>query len=330
MLLKSEMTMSEKQRTPVKWRRSHGDCHSLSPVSNQASRVNDFQDLLAPGGWPELTKYEFSSTVTCSPPPEANSVAVGEIPKKRKANKNKELKSKLGNAESDKRIKPNNEEEEQQSKITEKTEKTEQTGETETSKQSSRASDYVHVRARPGQATDSHSLAERARREKISERMKYLQNLVPGCNKIAGKAGMLDEIINYVQSLQQQVEFLSMKLATTNPRLDFINVDDPFCKQVFPATEISPETATSSSYFNELGISSSSVTVPQTPLISSASVTHLELCSTWGDDLQRVCSMSFEEGGPPLLSLSSFLWQQYPGIEDEKETFVDDKVVGPF
>lgn len=36
--------------------------------------------------------------------------------------------------------------------------------------------------------------------------MKYLQGLVPGCNKITGKAGMLDEIINYVQSLQRQVE----------------------------------------------------------------------------------------------------------------------------
>ncbi|EYU22452.1 hypothetical protein MIMGU_mgv1a009933mg [Erythranthe guttata] len=43
--------------------------------------------------------------------------------------------------------------------------------------------DYIHVRARRGQATDSHSLAERARREKISERMKMLQDLVPGCNK---------------------------------------------------------------------------------------------------------------------------------------------------
>nr|KJB25858.1 hypothetical protein B456_004G212900 [Gossypium raimondii] len=44
------------------------------------------------------------------------------------------------------------------------------------------------------------------RREKISERMKYLQDLVPGCNKITDKAGMLNEIINYVQSLQRQVE----------------------------------------------------------------------------------------------------------------------------
>lgn len=117
--------------------------------------------------------------------------------------------------------------------------------------------DYIHVRARRGQATDSHSLAERVsspspspplnhllfliivsrhsfdmcqclqvRREKISERMKYLQDLVPGCSKVTGKAVMLDEIINYVQSLQRQVESLSMKLASVNPgpaaaRLDY-------------------------------------------------------------------------------------------------------------
>ncbi|KAK6127816.1 hypothetical protein DH2020_038453 [Rehmannia glutinosa] len=76
---------------------------------------------------------------------------------------------------------------------------------------------YIHVRARRGQATDSHSLAERVRRERISERMKILQGLVPGCDKVTGKALMLDEIINYVQSLQNQVEFLSMKLASLNP-----------------------------------------------------------------------------------------------------------------
>ncbi|GER37480.1 basic helix-loop-helix (bHLH) DNA-bindingsuperfamily protein [Striga asiatica] len=75
---------------------------------------------------------------------------------------------------------------------------------------------YIHKRAKRGQATNSHSLAERVRRERISERMTLLQELVPGCNKITGKAMMLDEIINYVQSLQKQVEFLSMKLATVN------------------------------------------------------------------------------------------------------------------
>lgn len=86
---------------------------------------------------------------------------------------------------------------------------------------------YVHVRARRGQATDSHSLAERARREKINARMKLLQELVPGCNKISGTALVLDEIINHVQSLQRQVEYLSMRLAAVNPRIDF-NLDNLF------------------------------------------------------------------------------------------------------
>jgi hypothetical protein len=75
--------------------------------------------------------------------------------------------------------------------------------------------DYVHMRAKRGQATNSHSLAERVnfslvllrshfsslyvlaismvevgcnssqmRRKKISERMKLLQDLVPGCSKV--------------------------------------------------------------------------------------------------------------------------------------------------
>ncbi|CAN4098601.1 unnamed protein product [Withania somnifera] len=91
--------------------------------------------------------------------------------------------------------------------------------------------DYIHVRARRGQATDSHSLAERVRREKISQRMKLLQDLVPGCNKVTGKALMLDKIINYVQSLQRQVEFLSMKLASVNPRMDF-HIDNLLHKEI--------------------------------------------------------------------------------------------------
>ncbi|KAE8665924.1 Transcription factor bHLH76 [Hibiscus syriacus] len=86
-------------------------------------------------------------------------------------------------------------------------------------------SGYIHVRARRGQATDSHSLAERVRRQKISERMKTLERLVPGCDKVIGKALMLDEIINYVQSLQNQVEFLSMKLASLNPMFYDYGVD---------------------------------------------------------------------------------------------------------
>ncbi|CAF2121144.1 unnamed protein product [Brassica napus] len=79
------------------------------------------------------------------------------------------------------------------------------------------------VRARRGQATDPHSIAERLRRERIAERMKSLQELVPNTNK-TDKASMLDEIIEYVRFLQLQVKVLSMSrlgaARTVGPRLN--------------------------------------------------------------------------------------------------------------
>ncbi|XP_061340442.1 transcription factor UNE12-like [Gastrolobium bilobum] len=65
------------------------------------------------------------------------------------------------------------------------------------------------VRARRGQATDPHSIAERLRRERIAERMKALQELVPSANK-TDRAVMLDEIVDYVKFLRLQVKVLSM------------------------------------------------------------------------------------------------------------------------
>ncbi|VFQ61385.1 unnamed protein product [Cuscuta campestris] len=65
------------------------------------------------------------------------------------------------------------------------------------------------VRARRGQATDPHSIAERLRRERIADGMKSLQELVPNANK-TDKASMLDEIIDYVKFLQLQVKVLSV------------------------------------------------------------------------------------------------------------------------
>uniref|UniRef100_A0A6N2KV98 BHLH domain-containing protein n=1 Tax=Salix viminalis TaxID=40686 RepID=A0A6N2KV98_SALVM len=65
------------------------------------------------------------------------------------------------------------------------------------------------VRARRGQATDPHSIAERLRRVRITERVKALQDLVPTCNK-TDRAAMLDEIVDYVKFLRLQVKVLSM------------------------------------------------------------------------------------------------------------------------
>ncbi|KAL8130251.1 hypothetical protein V2J09_019406 [Rumex salicifolius] len=96
----------------------------------------------------------------------------------------------------------------------------------ETEEEKKKPKEVVHVRARRGQATDSHSLAERVRRGKINEKFKCLQDMVPGCYKAMGMAVMLDEIINYVQSLQNQVEFLSMKLATASALHDYNSQSD--------------------------------------------------------------------------------------------------------
>ncbi|XP_013721338.2 transcription factor bHLH78-like isoform X2 [Brassica napus] len=172
--------------------------------------------------------------------------------------------------------------------------------------------DYIHVRARRGQATDSHSLAERVRREKIGERMKLLENLVPGCNKVTGKALMLDEIINYVQSLQRQVEFLSMKLSSVNDtRLDF-NVDALVSKDVMiPSSSnrlheagLQAESLSHHSYDNSsqlhTNVSSSNMML-QSPVNSletstlASSFTHLPTLTQFTDSISQYQMFSQED-----------------------------------
>ncbi|XVE91696.1 hypothetical protein REPUB_Repub01dG0032900 [Reevesia pubescens] len=191
-------------------------------------------------------------------------------------------------------------------------------------KQGSQASDppkeeYIHVRARRGQATNSHSLAERVRREKISERMKFLQDLVPGCNKVTGKAVMLDEIINYVQSLQRQVEFLSMKLATVNPRLDF-NIEGLLAKDIIQS-RAGPSSALGfppdmSVGYPPLHPSQPGLVLPALPFMGnnadiirrtlSSQFTPMtggfkepnKLSSAWEDELHNVVQMNYGTGAP--------------------------------
>ncbi|KAH7439114.1 hypothetical protein KP509_04G045500 [Ceratopteris richardii] len=61
-------------------------------------------------------------------------------------------------------------------------------------------------RAKRGCATHPRSIAERVRRTKISERIKKLQELMPNIDKQANIAEMLDEAVEYVRSLQRQVQ----------------------------------------------------------------------------------------------------------------------------
>lgn len=175
----------------------------------------------------------------------------------------------------------------------------------EDSKPAEPPKDYIHVRARRGQATDSHSLAERVRREKISERMKFLQDLVPGCNKVTGKAVMLDEIINYVQSLQRQVEFLSMKLATVNPRMD-VNMETLLSKDMFQSRGLlahavySMEPTFSFGYQPQQGLAlnngianTTSQQGFQLPQVNGFIDGNPQVGSIWEDDLQSIVQMGF-------------------------------------
>ncbi|KAJ8773282.1 hypothetical protein K2173_028459 [Erythroxylum novogranatense] len=63
-------------------------------------------------------------------------------------------------------------------------------------------------RASRGSATDPQSLYARRRRERINERLKILQNLVPNGTKV-DISTMLEEAVHYVKFLQLQIKLLS-------------------------------------------------------------------------------------------------------------------------
>ncbi|XP_077253278.1 transcription factor PIF4-like [Tasmannia lanceolata] len=64
--------------------------------------------------------------------------------------------------------------------------------------------------ARRSRAAEVHNLSERRRRDRINEKMKALQELIPHCNK-SDKSSMLDEAIEYLKSLQLQVQIMWMR-----------------------------------------------------------------------------------------------------------------------
>ncbi|CAH8358986.1 unnamed protein product [Eruca vesicaria subsp. sativa] len=64
------------------------------------------------------------------------------------------------------------------------------------------------TRASRGAATDPQSLYARKRRERINERLKILQNLVPNGTKV-DISTMLEEAVQYVKFLQLQIKLLS-------------------------------------------------------------------------------------------------------------------------
>ncbi|KAI3726863.1 hypothetical protein L1987_66669 [Smallanthus sonchifolius] len=61
--------------------------------------------------------------------------------------------------------------------------------------------------SRRSRAAAIHNQSERRRRERINQKMKALQKLVPNANK-TDKASMLDEVIDYLKKLQAHVQIM--------------------------------------------------------------------------------------------------------------------------
>ncbi|PKI77298.1 hypothetical protein CRG98_002243 [Punica granatum] len=72
--------------------------------------------------------------------------------------------------------------------------------------------------ARRSRAAEVHNQSERRRRDKINKKMRALQELIPHCNK-TDKASMLDEAIEYLKSLQLQLQMMWMGSGMAAPMM---------------------------------------------------------------------------------------------------------------
>ncbi|XP_057502739.1 transcription factor RSL2-like [Actinidia eriantha] len=90
------------------------------------------------------------------------------------------------------------------------------------------------TRASRGAATDPQSLYARKRREKINERLRILQNLVPNGTKV-DISTMLEEAVHYVKFLQLQIKLLSSDDLWMYAPIAYNGMDIGLYRQISPA-----------------------------------------------------------------------------------------------
>ncbi|XP_050378623.1 transcription factor PIF7 [Argentina anserina] len=76
-------------------------------------------------------------------------------------------------------------------------------------------------RSRPRRIAAIHNQSERKRRDRINQKMKDLQRLVPNANK-TDKASMLDEVIRYLELLQAQVQMMHSMRNNMQPHMNMM------------------------------------------------------------------------------------------------------------
>ncbi|XP_052189850.1 transcription factor RSL2-like [Diospyros lotus] len=89
------------------------------------------------------------------------------------------------------------------------------------------------TRASRGAATDPQSLYARKRRERINERLKILQNLVPNGTKV-DISTMLEEAVHYVKFLQLQIKLLSSDELWMYAPIAYNGMDIGLCRKLLP------------------------------------------------------------------------------------------------
>ncbi|KAG4122753.1 hypothetical protein ERO13_D11G286100v2 [Gossypium hirsutum] len=142
-------------------------------------------------------------------------------------------------------------------------------------------------------AAEVHNLSERRRRDRINEKMHALQELIPNCNKV-DKASMLDEAIDYLKTLQLQVQIMSMRAGLSVPPMML-----PTGMQHMHATQMA--------YFSSMGFGMGlgmgfGMPFPETNTIASAFPMV---------QVPPVCGAPFSGSGPHLSGSTAF--HEMPG-----------------
>ncbi|MCL7051007.1 hypothetical protein MKW94_011519 [Papaver nudicaule] len=155
------------------------------------------------------TKSEIEEPAISTVEDKCNVTLIGNRKKRTRVPKdNQKNKRNVRSKKSKKQSPSSNDEEERQTTSSSCSSEEDSNSSQEEPKESSVINMNGKARASRGSATDPQSLYARKRRERINERLRVLQNIVPNGTKV-DISTMLEEAVDYVKFLQLQIKLLS-------------------------------------------------------------------------------------------------------------------------